>query len=257
MNTGKKFKTLIFCLCIGFICPPELMASEVKHNSAVDRKPDALNLLAACARMIPLEPLALNGELIVRKQRGIELARHPFKLMTDWGASPPAAECLLFEEDEQTVAERAMLIRSPNADADIKVFKGLDKKSPISVSMAGRVRGSDMTWMDLTLDFLWWKDVRFDNEPEGDCRIGRACHILLAAPPRSIPGCSALRIWVDKQLKCIMQTEQLNHQGESVRRMWVQRVKKMDDRWMIRHMEIESVGSGHRTKLLIDDVVRP
>jgi len=233
------------------------MASEVKHNSAVDRKPDALNLLAACARMIPLEPLALNGELIVRKQRGIELARHPFKLMTDWGASPPAAECLLFEEDEQTVAERAMLIRSPNADADIKVFKGLDKKSPISVSMAGRVRGSDMTWMDLTLDFLWWKDVRFDNEPEGDCRIGRACHILLAAPPRSIPGCSALRIWVDKQLKCIMQTEQLNHQGESVRRMWVQRVKKMDDRWMIRHMEIESVGSGHRTKLLIDDVVRP
>jgi hypothetical protein len=66
-----------------------------------------------------------------------------------------------------------------------------------------------------------------------------------------------MRIWVDKQMKCIMQAEQLNPQGDTVRRMWVQRVKKMDERWMIRHMEIETIGSGHRTKLLVDDATTP
>jgi hypothetical protein len=39
--------------------------------------------------------------------------------------------------------------------------------------------------------------------------------------------------------------------------MWVQRVKKMDDRWMIRDMEIETLNSGHRTKLFVDDVSKP
>ena len=54
-----------------------------------------------------------------------------------------------------------------------------------------------------------------------------------------------------------MQAEQLDPQGNTVRRMWVQRVKKTGDRWMIRDMEIESLGSGHRTRLTVDDVSEP
>jgi len=39
--------------------------------------------------------------------------------------------------------------------------------------------------------------------------------------------------------------------------MWVQRVKKTDDRWMIRDMEIETLNSGHRTRLSVADVSSP
>jgi len=55
----------------------------------------------------------------------------------------------------------------------------------------------------------------------------------------------------------VMQAEQLDPQGNPVRKMWVQRVKKMDDRWMIRDMEIETLNSGHRTQLFVDDVSAP
>ena len=256
MKTGIFLKVVFLCLCALTSKSQEIPVPD-SGKPVGEEQLSARELLRACTRMIPLEPLVLKGDLTVRKERGIELANYPFRLLTDWGASPPSAECLLLTPEGTSVLERVVLTRPENAPAEIKVFKGLDTESPSTVSFAGRVRGTDMTWMDLTLDFLWWENVRFDRDPEGDCRIGRSCHILIAAPPQSIPGCSALRIWVDKQLKCIMQTEQLNAQGEAVRLMWVQRVKKMDDRWMIRHMEIETLGSGHRTKLLVDDVAKP
>jgi hypothetical protein len=100
--------------------------------------------------------------------------------------------------------------------------------------------------------------VRFDDTPRGRSWLGRDCHILLAAPPQPIPGCSAVRIWVDVKLCCVMQVEQLDPQGNPVRRMWVQRVKKMlDDRWMIREMEIETLNSGHRTSLMVESAEKP
>jgi hypothetical protein len=39
--------------------------------------------------------------------------------------------------------------------------------------------------------------------------------------------------------------------------MWVQRVKKIEDRWMIRDMEIETLNSGHRTRLFVDEATSP
>jgi len=249
----KLFFVWLCALCAGAQTLPRPTTAAEAHAENLS----AAELLSACARMIPLEPLVLKGEMIVRKERGIELATLRFQLMTDWGGNPPSAECLLLDAAGTAVVERVVLTRPESGEADIKLYQGLEQKEFSAVSYAGRIRGTDMTWLDLTLDFLWWKDVRFADQAEGNCRLGRSCYILVAVPPRPIPGCSAMRIWVDKQMKCIMQAEQLNPQGDIVRRMWVQRVKKMDDRWMIRHMEIETLGSGHRTKLLVDDVATP
>lgn len=249
-------KLLLIALCAAY-AGAQSLPRPTSEREAQEENLSAAELLNACARMIPLEPLVLKGEMIVRKERGIELATHRFQLMTDWGATPPSAECLLLDAAGTTVVERVVLVRPENGEAEIKLYQGLEQEEFTSISYAGRIRGTDMTWLDLTLDFLWWKDVRFADQPEGKCRLGRSCYILVVVPPRPVAGCSAMRIWVDKQIKCIMQAEQLNPQGDTVRRMWVQRVKKMDDRWMIRHMEIETIGSGHRTKLLVDDVATP
>jgi hypothetical protein len=256
LKTKIFTKILFICLCANLLAAQSLSIPK-SEAEAEKENVTAAKLLNACSRMIPLEPLVLKGKMIVRKERGIVLATHPFQLMTDWGANPPSAECLLLDPAGTADVERVVLKRPSDGAADIRLYKGLEKKDFSPVSYAGRIRGTDMTWLDLTLDFLWWKDVRFDNKPQGECRLGRKCYILVVVPPYPVAGCSGMRIWVDKQMKCIMQAEQLNPQGDTVRRMWVQRVKKMDDRWMIRHMEIETLGSGHRTKLLVDDVATP
>ena len=233
-----------------FQLPETLEEAEEENRTAAQ-------ILNDCTRVIPTDPLVLNGTLTVRRQRGTELAKYAYNLLLDWGASPPNAEFLLLEKDGKVPLERALLLRPKGGAAQIKLYRGEDMKQVETPAFTSRIRGMDVTWLDLTLDFLWWKDVRFDDVPRGKCRTGRMCHILLAAPPEEIAGCSAMRIWVDTALSCIMQAEQLDPQGNAVRKMWVQNVKKMDDRWMIRDMEIETLNSGHRTRLFVEDAVKP
>ena len=230
----------------------------VTEQAAAEENLTAAQTLNACTRLIPAEPLLLKGSLTVRKLRGTVLMGQPFTLMMDWGAETPTAEVLLLEPKGTALVERVVLTRPAGLPAQIRVFEGPEQKPGEAPSYAGRIRGTDMTWMDLTLDFLWWKDVRFDDKPRGESHNGRDCDILVAVPPWPIPGCSAVRIWVDRQLRCLMQMEQIGPQGDAVRKMWVQGVRKIDgNRWMIKTMEIETLNSGHRTRLSVDDVSKP
>jgi hypothetical protein len=52
-----------------------------------------------------------------------------------------------------------------------------------------------------------------------------------------------------------MQAEQLNPQMETMRRLWGTRVKKFGERWMANVLEVETIGSGHRTKITVEDIV--
>ena len=255
-------KNLHVC-CAFFCCFASLSAFAADEKGpATQQAAEAENLtasdiLTACTKVIPTDRLLLKGTLTVRKQRGIVLAEHPYKLMLDWGAQTPSAECLLLDAQGTSVVERAVMTRPVGKPATIRLYSGPEQKPEEAPTYSGRICGTDMTWMDLALDFLWWKDVRFDDTPRGECRLGRDCDILVAVPPGPIPGCSAVRIWIDRQWRCVMQVEQLDPQGNPVRTMWVQRVKKVEDRWMIPEMEIETLNSGHRTRLFVDDVAAP
>lgn len=217
----------------------------------------AMETLHACTKLMPTDRLLLTGEIRVRKPHGVVLEEFPYKLMLDWGARVPSAEILLLTPEGTSLVERAVLTRPQGQPSQIKLFEGPEQKPAEQPSYASRVHGTDLTWMDFSLDFLWWPEARFDDVPRGDSRNGRDCDILVTVPPVTIPGCSAVRVWVDRKLRCIMQAEQLGPQGDAVRRFWVQRVKKMNDRWMIKDMEVETINSGHRTQLLVDDVAQP
>ena len=256
----KKF-ILFVLLCVGAgVAPVRGQDVFLIPDQEEDEEEDgrtAAQILHDCTRVIPTDPMVLKGALTVRRQRGTVLAEYAYSLLMDWGAEPPSAECLLYEKDAVTLLERALLSRPKGRPAQIRLFEGAGMREAQAPAFSARIRGTDMTWLDLTLDFLWWKDVRFDEVPRGKCRTGRVCHILLAAPPEDIPGCSAVRVWVDARLSCVMQAEQLDAGGKPVRKMWVQNVKKMNDRWMIRDMEIETLNSGHRTRLFVDDAAEP
>ena len=125
--------------------------------------------------------------------------------------------------------------------------------------MTARVRGTDITWLDLSLDYLHWTSAELVGE---DKVKNRDCHIILVAPPAPLPGCSAMKIWLDKKMNAILKAQQLNMQGEAVREMRVRKVKKMNLRkgdkssqqWVLKELEAESFGSGHITRLTVKSV---
>ena len=110
------------------------------------------------------------------------------------------------------------------------------------------IAGTDVTWSDLSLEYLWWDDFSFDAEREGETVNGQTCAVLLMAK-----GDRKIRVWVDRKTGSLMQAEEISS-GRSVRRMWGTRIKKFGDRWMANVMEVETLGSGHRTKITVEEL---
>lgn len=250
MNGCWRYVLGLLAVCVGSVGAAD-EAGTPDADAASRRQASAI--LSACTANLPRERMELSGTLTVRRQRGFILSESPYRLELEWGATPALATVTLLAPGSTTAVQRVVMTRD-GRQASLAFFNGPNLAPAEPPSLAGRVGGTDLTWLDLTMDFLWWPDVRLDGE--GDAK-GRACDIIVATPPTPIPGCAAVRMWIDRKLGFLMQVEQLDPQGAPVRKMWVQSVRKMNERWMIRDMEVEMMGSGHRTRLYVDRLILP
>ena len=108
--------------------------------------------------------------------------------------------------------------------------------------------GTDVTWSDITLDYLWWDDVSFDAERESETVHGQVCSVIVMKR-----GERLVRVWVDRKTGAMMQAEEMSG-GRPLRRLWGTRIKKFGDRWVPNVLEVETVGSGHRTKITVEEM---
>ena len=100
----------------------------------------------------------------------------------------------------------------------------------------------------LTLDYLWWDDFSFDAGREGETVHGQVCAVVVMKK-----GDRAVRVWVDRKTGALMQAEELKD-GKAVRRLWGTRIRKFGERWMANVLEVETIGSGHRTKITVEEL---
>ena len=110
------------------------------------------------------------------------------------------------------------------------------------------ILSTDVTWSDLTLDYLWWDDFSFDAEREGESVHGQVCAVVVMKK-----GERAVRVWVDRKTGALMQAEEFAD-GKPIRRLWGTRIKKFGERWMANVLEVETIGSGHRTKITVEEL---
>ena len=206
-------------------------------------------MLAACVATLPHDPLELTGALTVRKQRGIVVSEHPYRLQLDWGATPQRVQCILM--DSQGKTQQCLTIIRRNGNPDLELRSGPTQEKQPMPALSARVLDTDMSWLDLTLDFLWWKDAQLEGNGSV---LGQTCDILLAKPPAPIPGCSGVRIWLDRDKGFLMQAEQLDPDGKPLRRMSVREMKKFKDRWFISELDVVAEKSDFRTRLLVNTV---
>lgn len=210
----------------------------------------AQELMQAVLARLPSEPLTLEGTLVMRRRRGVVLREIPFSVRLEWGADPPRAEYELRDAFGR-VTERLTVTRRRDGTLETRRQGGTADDPAGPPALSDPVGGTDITWLDLTLAFLWWPDARLEGAEEFR---GSLCDKVTVTPPAPVPGCAAVRLWIDRRLRFIRQAEQLDDQGRRVRQMWVGSVGKIGDRWMIRTMEIERPGTGHRTKLRVENL---
>jgi len=128
------------------------------------------------------------------------------------------------------------------------------------------IQGTDISWTDLTLSFLWWKDGTVVGT---DTVRGRLCYLLDIPAPPDRKGTAAhngpdgphakrrysrVLLWIDQQLHMLLRAEGYDSNGELVRGLWVKSFKKINERWMIKDMEIQGGRAYRRTRLRIREV---
>ena len=105
---------------------------------------------------------------------------------------------------------------------------------------------TDVTEDDLALAYLWWDEVSDDVERTGESVHGQVCRVLDLRK-----GERLVKVWVDCKTGTLLQAEEYKD-GKAARRLWGTHAKKFGERWMADVMEVETLGSGHRTKITVE-----
>lgn len=185
-----------------------ILASLMIATNATPR-----DLVMNCRTMIPAN-VELEGRIILRNRRGIVQSEYDY------------------------------LLKRNNGKTDLQLKDDDGKAVPFEKE--GRILKTDVTWSDLTLDYLWWDDFSFDKERETESVHGQKCAVVVMKK-----GERTVRVWVDRKTGAMMQAEEFS--GEKpLRRLWGTRIKKFGNRWMANVMEVETIGSGHRTKITVE-----
>ena len=213
-------------------------------------------ILVQARSMFPRERVAVTGSLITAKARGLEETERPYALTLDWSGGEPSATCDLFRaRGDRTRLLRAELTR--RGGVPVLALTQDDGTRVEGVRLNTPIGESDLTWMDLSFDYLWWPDVRRLDEAEIAAKgirtrqNSRACVVLEATPPAPVQGLAAVRLWVDKGSGNLLQTEQLDAAGRTVRQMYVQRLGREEGRWVPREFRVRRPGMGRVTKLTV------
>lgn len=100
------------------------------------------------------------------------------------------------------------------------------------------IQGTDITFEDLALKFLYWKNPRLLGEET--IRTRRSWKIEIPAP-RNASQYGVVRLWIDQEGGALMRVEGYDTQGRLIRKFEVVSAQKIEGQWMLKQMRIESL----------------
>jgi hypothetical protein len=183
---------------------------------------DAEEILKA-ARVNPLgKPIVLSAQL---RAGGTKV---PFQIAVRDGKisyifDNPSQEILLgLGEESSTLEER----------------KGGQTQAVASARFDDSVRGGLLTYEDLAMRFLYWKNPRLLGEE----RVGPSVAYKIEIPaPATGTEYGVVRVWVDKAQGALMKIEGYDRQGKLSKKFSVLSVQQIDGQWMLKQMSVERV----------------
>ena len=219
-----------------------------------------LQILLQARLMFPREQLTIRGRVGTAEQRGQHEKLFPYTLNLDWSGATPLAHCRLYalEGSGEAPLQEAEMTRVEGAPHLTLIAS--DGQRITQSRLNTPIAESDLTWMDLAFDYLWWQDLR--RVPDAECHdrdipqrvSGRAAAVIEARPPTPIAGLSAVRIWVDEATGNLLQTAQLDEAGAVARLMYVQKIGREEGRWVPREFRIKRTGSRRITRLTVTSI---
>ena len=185
--------------------------------------PSAKEILESVRMRQTQQQIDLNGQL---RQDAVVV---PFHLIQ----SGPVVRYIFSDPDESLqlqLGENDSRLDELSSDGVQKVAQ-FDRK----------IRGTDVTYEDLALKFIYWPDI--DLQGAETVRTRKCWKLRLHAPSRQSQYSSVL-LWIDKASGALMRMEGYDWRGELAKRFEVVSAQKIDNRWFLKQMRIEALEPG-------------
>jgi len=248
-------------------------ADDARENVlSTNHPPSAEALLAQVRSSIPQETLRLKGKLMKGERIGRLEQAYLIEALLELGKNPPSALYILSDAFGTPIA-RLTVIRPPGRAPEFRYEHGQPLRPATTPDMNQPIEGTELTWNDLSLSYLWWPDGSMAGH---DNIRGRDCYVVelpvqtqpgkppptdvvpkgtKKSPPYPSDAVASVRLWIDDHLIVLIQLEEYDAEGKLMRRLSVKNFKKIADLWMVKNMDIRRYPSRHRTQIRIEEVI--
>lgn len=221
-----------------------ILLGAAAASRAADALPPATDLLQGCIRALPDVPLVVRGELQSKSKDGDLERKLNVEMTLDWRTQPATARYTLRDAFGKSLSHLSLTWPS-DGPVDYRFLAGDPLGAAPVPDLSAPIEGTDISWQDLSLAFLWWSG---GETVGGESVRGRDCYVV-DLPKDDL----VMRLWIDPKIPVLLRAETWRD-GAVTRRMDVKGFKKINDRWVIHNVEIESLPSRHKTLLVVRDV---
>lgn len=202
-----------------------VLALTLALTAAAEPAPTASEILESVRMRYTQQQIDLEGQL---RENDLVV---PFKLIQ----SGPVVRYVFSDPDE------ALQLQLGEDDSRLDEISGagIEKISPAKFDR--KVRGTNITYEDLAMKFLYWPGATLLGEEK--VRTRGCWKIQLRAPSRDSQF-AHVWLWIDRSSGALMRMEGYNAAGKLAKRFEVVSAQKIDNRWFLKQMRVEELVPG-------------
>lgn len=216
---------------------------------AEETLPPAPQILAAARAMLPPRPVLMTGTLKDRAANGFVRKTLDVEMTLDWRAEPPKANYKI--TDTKTGSFQTLEIQWVPGSPLFQWLETCDAAGvngePGDFDPASEIHCLGVTWSDLSFGFLWDPEAKTLRT---DKKMGKACWLI--SVPRE--DGNNLFLWIEKETGRMLGAEERDSNGKRLKIIKVVSVKKFDDLWMVKDLDIIRPETGEKVSLRINEV---
>ena len=235
-----------------FIIVASVFGTELVSADS-DEPPQQTNpdiILKQVLAQFPKHPLELDGALLIKNKKGFIARTYQFNATVNINTSTPTAKYSFFIPEAKSFLTLETTLQ-PDGSAKTIFKKGLPAKVCEAPPLDSPILGSDITWENLSLQFLKWTNAVY---VASDTVLGLNCSIIKLYPT-SYRDTVHYKIWVANKNHALMRFQEYDADKKVKRTIWIKSLKKIDDGFTVKDLEAESFPAVHRTKIKINSIV--
>lgn len=246
---GSKYAALVsVCLFAGF--------AIAEQPPATNQAPSVKEILDTVLAQMPGEPMLITGRLGVHDRGQSVLRSYQVEIRFHIAGSSLSGSYTLFDSYGSSL-EQFRVSRQAGQKPHYEYAAGNPLRAAAVPDVFSSIRDTGVTWSDLSLPFLWWRNGVLAGS---DSVRGRDCFVLDVQPTAAEVEARqvvTVRVWIDKKYRMLLQAEEYGAGGKMLRRLSVQSFKKINDEWMIKDIVVAgstNLPSGYKSYLTIKDM---